>query len=391
MTDRKSKGRRGHGSGSVYQNGTTGRWEVVLDLGYITGPDGSKRRKRVKRTRDTQRDAITALEEMKRDHYAGTLQQGKSPRLADYLAEWLSVNGAERWRENTATGYRTAVNRMVPVIGHIRLSDLRSANVEALLAGMAESYARGTIQHARNVLRIALNDAVRDDKITRNVAAKARLPRHVATPTTVARPLSLSELPRFLNAARDHDGGAILTVAVYTGLRLGELRGLTWEALDMDDGTLTVSQQVQDGTGGWKVTPPKSDHARRTVPLQAGAVAALKRQHRHQLEQRVLSGGRWVEHGFVFTSETGNPLAITTVTNILNAVLSAASLPRRRFHDLRHSFASYLISHGADLMTVRDLCGHSTITITADTYGHLFPNRRQEVMAAWDTLEAVAS
>jgi integrase len=228
--------------------------------------------------------------------------------------------------------------------------------------------------------------------MVRNVASEVRMPRHVTTPATPARFMTEDELQRFLSAADTHQDGPVFGVAVMTGLRLGELRGLRWQDVDMDAGVLTVTNQLQDNAGGgWRLTTPKTDSSARTLPLPAAAVAALKRQHRRQLEDRVLSGGKWQDTGFVFTATNGQPLQRQRIYQSLRAVLTSAGVDGLRFHDLRHAFASYLIANGADLLTVRDLCGHRSIQVTANTYAHLFPNRKAEAMAVWDRLEGVAS
>jgi integrase len=391
MSD-KAKTRRGHGSGAVYQI-ASGKWECLLDLGYVTDPNDpeKKKRKRIKRVRDTQRAAQHALDELKRQHHMGTLNTGKSPRLADYLREWLDQQGPARWKPNTILAHRKSAEHCVNAIGHLRLDQLRAGHVQAMLNDMADTYRRGTITGALAVLRMALKDAARDGLIVRNVATDARLPRHVANPPTAARFMTEDELQRFLSAAADHRDGPAFIVAVMTGLRLGELRGLTWEYSGVDTGTLRVTQQLQDNAGGgWRLTTPKTDTSTRDIPLPAAAIAALKRQKRHQLEDRVLSGGKWDDLGFVFTASNGQPLLRKRLHYALKAILTEAGIDNLRIHDLRHSFASFLIAQGADLLTVRDLCGHRSIQITADVYGHLFPRRKVEAMAAWDALGAVS-
>lgn len=382
--------RRGHGSGAVYKT-KSGKWEAVLDLGYVVNQEGQRRRKRVKRVRATEAAAIKALDDLKRENHLGTLGEGRSPRLADYLAQWLADNTDTRWRPNTVTGYTVATKRISDAIGHIRLKELKPAHVEAMLNGMAKTHARGTIEFTRNVLRIALNDARRNDLVIRNAAGDARTPKIVTKQSTKPNPLHPDEIPVFLTACRARLYGPLLTLAVYTGLRRGELRGLMWEDIDMEAGVLTVKHQVQDINGQWQVVPTKTDTGERSVPLPTGALAALKMQRRHQLEQQVLAGGKWKDQGFVFTNPTGDPLSGSTMGNAFRDALDAAGIPRRRFHDLRHTFASFLISHGADLIAIKELCGHASLQVTVDTYGHLFPNRKVDVMSTWDKLEGMAS
>lgn len=394
MSVRKTKSRRGHGDGSIYRNSKTGKWEAVLDLGYLSDPNdsGKKKRKRIKRTCVTEREAIKALDDVKREHHLGTLQHGKSPRLADYLQEWFERQGSARWKPNSIRAHRKSVRYCVDALGHIRLDQLRAAHVEDMLNTMATTYARNTIVGALSVLRMALKDAVRDGLVVRNVASEARMPRHVATPMTQPKFMTTEELQPFLAAAAEHPDGAVCAVAVMTGLRLGEIRGLRWQDIDMDASILRVTHQLQSNDGGgWRLTTPKTDTSIRTLPLPAVTVAALKRQHRRQLEDRVLAGSRWQDHGFVFTAQQGQPMPEQRIRLALEAILASAGVDGLRFHDLRHTFASFLISNGCDLVGIKELMGHTSIQTTANRYAKLFPDKKQAVMATWDQLSSVAS
>lgn len=390
------KTRRGQGAGAVFQvqsGRNTGKWVAALDLGYVTDPRDpeKKKRKRVTRMRATERGAITALDDLKRQHHMGTLQTGKSPRLADYLEQWFAEHGAARWKPNSISAHRHSIAHVTRAIGHIRLDQLQPGHVRTMVNDLAAAgYSRATITAAKTTLSSALADAVNDGTIPRNVARGVRMPNHVATPATAPRFMTEAELHRFLTAADAHPDGAALTVAVTTGLRIGELLGLRWhpESVDLDAGVIHVTQQLQRVSGGgWQLASLKSDSSARTIPLSARAVAALRRQKRRQREDRVLAGGGWQDHGFVFTGPQGQPMQRARARRALARVLDTAGIDPLRFHDLRHSFASFLIHRGFDLLTVRDLCGHKSIQITANVYGHLFPDRKAEAMGAWDALD----
>jgi len=277
-------------------------------------------------------------------------------------------------------------------MGHLRLDQLRAGHIEDMLNTMAETYARNTIIGALAVLRMAMKDAVRDGLVVRNVASEARMPRHVEKDTFATRFMTTDELQRFLAAAHDHTDGAVCAVAVLTGLRMGEIRGLRWQDVDMDASVLTVEHQLQDNAGGgWRLTTPKTDSSGRTLPIPMVAVDELRRQYRHQLEDRVLAGAKWQDHGFIFTAQHGQPMPTNRIRKTLSDVLTTADVDALRFHDLRHSFASFLISHGADPIAIKTLMGHKTIQTTLNTYAKLFPDKKAEVMATWDMLKGVAS
>jgi integrase len=156
-------------------------------------------------------------------------------------------------------------------------------------------------------------------------------------------------------------------------LRRGESAGLAWEDVDLDGAAVAVRRQrvligrevIEDD--------PKSEAGERTVPLDAGTVAALRAQRRAQLAERLEWGSAWVDSGKVFTRENGEPLHPATISDRFHELVVAADLPPVRLHDLRHGAASLMLAAGVDLKVVQETLGHSSITLTSDTYTSVYP------------------
>ena len=240
----------------------------------------------------------------------------------------------------------------------------------------AEHGARRRVALAHAVLRAALSDAQRLQQVSGNAATLVKLPKLT---TRKVSPLSVEEASRFIAEAKNHRLGALFTVTLACGLRLGEALGLTWSDIDLETGSLTVNQQLQQVGKLLQLQPLKTVKSRRNLMLPDFAKAALLSHRAKQREELFGAGPDSVKSGLVFTTyaregdgrKLGTPQHPRNVTRVFYRVLKNAGLPQIRFHDLRHSAASLLISQGAQLVEVSQLLGHSELRVTADLYSHL--------------------
>jgi integrase len=175
-------------------------------------------------------------------------------------------------------------------------------------------------------------------------------------------------------------------LAVTTGLRQGELFGLRWKDVDLAAGRLSVSHTLTTPKGGRRLGPPKRNRSRRSVKLTAGATKALTAHRERQLEERVKLAELWQDHGFVFTTQVGTPLnRHNFFRRCFKPLLEEAGLPRNvRFHDLRHTCATLLLSKNVNPKIVQELLGHANISQTMDTYSHVLPNMQDQAASAMD-------
>jgi integrase len=226
-----------------------------------------------------------------------------------------------------------------------------------------------TVQYIHVVFHRALKQALRWRLVTRNVAEAVDPPR---VPKKVVTPLSLKQARVFLEAASGNRLEALYALAVYTGMRQGELFHLTWDDVDLDAGVL-------------RVRGSKTARSRRTVTLSETALDALKCHLEKQLGEIDKAGSLWRENGLVFATEIGTPLNRHDLTQrSFRPLLAKAGLPQIRFHDLRHTCATILLSKGVHAKFVQELLGHATIAITLDTYSHVLPGMGGEIADAMD-------
>ncbi len=197
---------------------------------------------------------------------------------------------------------------------------------------------------------------------------------------------TVDESRRLLEAVKGDRLEALYSVAVSIGLRQGEAFALRWRDIDLDAGELRVRHTLQRVDKIPVLAEPKTQKSRRTIPLPASIVSALKSHRIAQLEERLFAGDRWQDWDLVFCTTIGTPLDPRTITRQYHAHLEAANVPRRRFHDLRHTAATLLLTQSVDIRTIMETLGHSQISLTMNTYAHVMPQLKHD---AADRMEAL--
>lgn len=383
-TPRKDRPRRSVGEGAIYETADGRlRGSLLVDL-----PNGNQ--KRVYVSGRTRADVSHKLDAKRKEAAVGDVT---AETLAEYLPRWLAATKA-RVRPATFLDYGYSVDYWLKGgavnLGKRRLTKLAPADIETRMAELTATISASTAVHARRVLRRALNDAIREGILNRNAAVMARPPR---VPRAEMKTLTAAEAQRFLTATASNRYGPLYALALATGMRRGELLGLSWD--DVAAGSLVVRRGlataglVTDEAGHkrmtWTLAEPKTAKSKRTVMLPAVAVDALKRQRSRQAAAKLAAGTAWQDRdNLVFTSETGEPIPPANLSAAFRKTLERLGLPAIRFHDLRHTAATLMLANGVPLKVVSETLGHSTIAITADVYAHVTPDLRREAAAAMD-------
>jgi integrase len=252
-----------------------------------------------------------------------------------------------------------------------------------------------TVRCAHGMLRKALNDAVRQGLIGRNVAQLADLPR----PQERADPLSSpeeaderiqvwtrEEVQAFIRHRRsaEHRLWPLWMVALGTGMRRGELLGLRWKDVDLDKAVVRVRQQLVSVDGVLRFETPKTqDTSRRTISVDASVVEALRAQRKAQAAELLSAGRDRQDHGLVFTAPDGSPLSPGAITQAWIRAVRAAKVRPIRLHDARHTFATLSLAAGTPLHVVSKRLGHSTLDMTHSTYSHWLPDTDEQAASAF--------
>jgi integrase len=352
-------------------------WLVRVYLGR--DPATGKRRWLSRTVHGTKKDAEALLHRLLRDKDLGTLTLPSSMPLAEYLERWLEDSARHRVRPSTLAGYREQLARYVyPVLGARRLCDLSPLDIQVLFQHMtARGLAPSTVRRVHARLKTALRVAVRMGLLPSNPLDRVD---PVRVPRREMRVLSPQEARRFLDAAPEDRFGVLWWLLLETGLRPSEALALKWEDLDLERGVLYVRRSLSWVGGRWRFEEPKTARARRSVPLSAQLVSALRHHRRAVLEQRLRAGSEWQELGLVFCSEVGTPVDLSNLRNrSFKRILRRAGLPADlRPYDLRHSAATLLLLAGEHPKVVSERLGHSTVALTLDTYSHALPTLQQQ-------------
>lgn len=352
-------------------------------IGYTA--EGKPKRKYVSgETRAEVRDKVAEIIAKQR---AGLPTINERTTVRQFLALWLdherSRIGDGGIAASTVRSYADTVKlHIVPLIGRIRLSQLHQRDVEVMMRA-ASSAKSGN--YARTVLRTALNQALRWDACHRNVAT---LTRPLGTPPREhIPPLTDGDVTALLVAVRGTQWEALYTVAIWTGLRQGELLGLRWTDVDFEHAELDVRRQLKRVPNeGLQLLPLKTAASRALLPMTDAVVSALLRHRERQYEAKERTGARWHETGFVFTSPVGTPLDARNVIRQWHDDLDRAEITQRHFHMLRHSCASFNYARGARDREVMEMMRHTQLGTTMNLYTHLRPDARREMMSRLDGL-----
>ncbi|MFD5573990.1 tyrosine-type recombinase/integrase [Streptomyces cadmiisoli] len=386
-----SRRTRANGDGTVYQRKDS-RWEAA---GYVLAPGNTRKRVRVYGT--TRKEALAKLTEKIAASNRGLPVSPAQGSVAAYLTYWLENVAVHHLRENTHTRYAACVDQyLIPGLGKKRLTKITAKDVRTWLNQLrttCQCCTRGldtardqprccaagaccskrlsplTRTYIHSVLKSALEHAVREEEIPRNVA------RNVRTGTPRPRrfePLSADEARQLLTTTQDHRLHALFELALHTGLRKGELLGLRWEDLDLGSGTAAIRRTLQrTSAGGLTTLPTKTRASERRIALPTRCIQSLKHHHEQQQHEREAAGTTWQHNGHVFTTPQGRPIDPTNLTRTFTTLLRRAGRRRIRFHDLRHSTATLLLEQGVELVVIKELLGHAHIGVTATVYAHV--------------------
>jgi integrase len=357
----------------------------------VSVAQGENGRRRKQFYGKTQADVLHKVNKARHELDQGLPITGDGQTVQQFLEHWLENCARQRLRPRTFAGYKYHVEKkLVPALGATKLSALSGQQVQHMVNEHAKTLQPRTVRYVRAVLRSALNQAVKWNLVVRNVARLVDLPRMRKHYPRVLPP---DEAKAFVKAASTNRLGALFSVALAVGLRLGEAEGLKWDDIDLESKKLHVRRALQrlpkePGEKKSRVAfvEPKSEQSRRTVTLPQFAVDALKKHRVRQKEERLKAGKHWQEQGLVFATTVGTFVDERNLRREFQIVLDAAKLPHMRIHDLRHTCASLLLAQGVHIKVVQEILGHSHVSLTLDTYSHLIPGVEQQASEKMNAL-----
>ncbi|MDR7415798.1 MAG: site-specific integrase [Armatimonadota bacterium] len=364
-------------------------WEISVRCGWDPA-----RNRYVRVTRTVRGDRKTAERELAKllheVHTGGyvdpariTVKEFLEKFLRDYVASSVSPRTGERYREIIR-------DYIVPRIGSVPLHRLRPLHIQDLYTQLMSSGRRrgegglsaATVRKVHVVLHRAFNLARRWGLLGTNPCDGVTPPR-VEIPEIC--PPDPEEVRRILEATKDTRLFAPTALAAILGLRRGEVLALKWSDVDLDSGTISITRALEQTRAGIRMKDLKSAKARRMLPLPSLAAEVLRAHRRHQASERLRAGPDWEDNDLVFPDPTGRPWSPQAFTHAFERAMRGAGI-KVRFHDLRHHVGTTLLKGGVDVKTVSTVLGHSTPTVTLNTYAHTIRAAQQEALDRLDRI-----
>jgi integrase len=370
-------GKRGNGEGSITRHKKSGLYMARYTVQTPTGP---KRKTIYGKERE---EVAETLIEALSNRNKGFIFEGEDQTLSAYLERWLNGSAKGSVKTSTFESYERLIrNHIKPALGNRKLKNLAPDHVQYFYqAKLDAGLAPGTVRLMHGILHKALEQAVKWGIVLRNVCKATTPPR--PNPEEI-RPLDAEQAKRILEMARGNRLEALYVLAVTAGLRIGELLGLKWEDIDLGAETLHIRRTRSQAKSGPTFTTPKNGKGR-NIRLTHRAVEALKSHKAVQNAERLKLGDLWENNDLVFCTTAGKPLDFRNVaTASFKPLLKKVGLPDIRFHDLRHTCATLLLSRGHHPKLVQELLGHASVAMTLDRYSHVLPGMGEQTAAAME-------
>ncbi len=366
--------RRANGEGNIRRR-KDGRWEGRYTAGH--DPETGKQvfKNVLGKTQAEVKEKLKkALEEIKKIDFTRT---GKYT-LTMWMDEWFENVCKIKVRPSSHQTYRGYIDHHIsPYIGDIPLEKLSTMDLQKLYRKLmtkgrverieAEKQSKGlsakTVRNINQVISSAMDFAVAQKIISVNPCKAVALPK---VEYKEMKTIPAEQLEAFLREAKETGVYEMYYIELATGLRRGELLGLKWQDIDWKNGIIKVRRQVARVDGEIVEAPLKTKNSYRAVTISQQAIEVLKGQKAK------------TNDAYVFPSPNGGPISPDSVNNMLKRVLARAGIPKVRFHDLRHTFATIALQNGVDIKTVSGMLGHFSAGFTLDTYAHVTTSAQKE-------------
>ena len=380
---------RSKGEGTITHDAKSKTFLVKVPIGRY--PSGLTQYKTVRATTKTL--AEKARVKMLTERENGRLVSGPKETLKSF-ADWYYANEAgNTMRETTMyQQYNLLKNYVFPFLGHRPMVDIHAREITEWMNKLKKDYATSTVNNARAALSGVFSSAVRNERVIVNVVSKTqKLKRDPMETTQVQPPYSAEEASHLLDVAKESNLDLFVHLGLFTGMRRGEMLGLWWSDIDLDNGTVFISRTLKEGTrfipgGGGLTKPiynePKTASSKRLVHIPVAVINAI---HRHQMAQhlqKVSLGEEWIERGLVFTSPCGTEVFPSNYSYRFRKFLNNNGMRHIRIHDLRHTFATLALENGVQLAAITQTLGHSGIEITKNIYAKSVPALEIEATTA---------
>ncbi|WP_130807679.1 site-specific integrase [Senegalia massiliensis] len=357
------------------------RWYYYFDAGVVDG-----KRKKIERVGgNTKKEALEALRKALNEfEKAGTILDETEMSTADYFDYWYKEYVLINCKYNTQEYYRRIIkNHIKPSLGIYKIKSLNAAKLQEFINDKhINGYSKSSLSNFLGVLSKALKMAVYPYQLIKE------------------SPMQYVKIPKIQEDKKDEDNLKIISkkdfnkiikrfpmestfyiplqIGFHTGMRAGEVCGLTWNHVDLESNTISVTKTlIPKGKGIWELGPPKTQSSYRTIVIGQTLVDILKKHKKWQIENKLRYGKYYKESNFVCTKENGTHVTTNTL-KYLSRVVNYELMIDFNFHSLRHTHATMLLEAGANIKDIQERLGHSKLSTTMDTYSHVTNKMKKE-------------
>ncbi|MCV7342965.1 recombinase XerD [Mycolicibacterium rhodesiae] len=368
------------------------RYQVTVDAGI--NPD-TGRRQQVRRRYNSEKAARDALGEITDQATKGMFVPRKAVTVEQLCTNWLA--SLHNTRATTSLGYEYLLAPLRESYGDVAVQRLTRADLDTLLIALRDGgtktakgatrrpWSARSVNKAVDAWRAVLAYGVESREVAYNVAESMKKVPRVRKEMDTYTPAEIGAVLR----AADRDRSGHLWYLALSGLRRSEIAGLQWSDVDLTEGTLSVKRgRVQAGAGTVVENEPKTKSSKRTLPLDEGLVAVLKRASARYAEEKLALGAAHADSGYVAVNEAGNPYTPDTLSRMWHKNTKTAKVRPIRLHDARHSCGTAMHLRGVPLAVIAKWLGHADAETTARIYAH---SQDAELRAAGVTLGAVVT
>lgn len=372
--------KRANGEGTISKR-KNGTWEGK----YTVGRDANGKLIRKTIYGKSQKEVAQKITAMTNDLNTGLYIAPEQTTFGQWLDIWYDdyLGGV---KESTATQYKYHIDfNIKPALGHVQLQKLTAPMIQKLYRNRMQEAPEGgkklspkSIKNLHGVIHKALDKAVQCRYIKFNPAEACELPRIEKKEMKV---LKDEYLGKFLTEIKGKQYENLFFVDVFTGMREGEIIGLTWDCVDFDNGIIRIEKQLKrkKGTNNQYFFDTLKNGKTRTVVPAPVVFDILRKVRKEQAENKLKYGSSYENpDNLVFTNEIGQHIGVEALWQAFKRRAAAIGLPDLRFHDLRHSYATISIQNGDDIKTVSESLGHATVAFTLDVYGHVTDKMKRD-------------
>jgi integrase len=354
-------------------------WQYTIEVGRdLNGKRKQKSKGGFKTKRECQEAMIAAETLIDKGEYF----IAENITFKDYLSKWLSDYAKIATAPRTYYRYEEIINKYInPKLGTIELNKLKPLHIQGFYNYCINdlNLSTTTVRQFHAIIHKALNKAVEWQMVNNNCSNAVDKPKKAKVDFTVLGDIETNMLLKRL----EHMTLYIpVLIAVTTGMRRGEICGLKWENIDLDNGIIYVKEQLQKIENKLELVKVKTDGSKRKIIMLDYTIPILKEHKKKYLTLKLRLGEAFKDEGFVVFQADGSPYEPEYITKnygrVLGRISKELAIPKIRFHDLRHTHATLMLKAGVHPKVVAERLGHSSITMTLNTYSHVLPDMQQE-------------